>query len=74
MTDIHIEESILKSIEKIAIKENKTKDEFIEETLKKAVEEKSDKPRIFFDLSGKFSAGEPFSAVEDLKKMRNGEL
>jgi prophage maintenance system killer protein len=72
---IEIDSELLKTIEIIAKKENTTEQDLINDVLKKEFinVEKENVPD-FFELGGKFTADEPFSAVEDLKKMRNGEL
>jgi len=72
---IEIDPEIFKTISKIAKNENTTEKQLINDVLKKefANVKKNNSPD-FFDLVGKFTADKPFNAVEDLKKMRNGEL
>jgi len=71
-TKIKIEDRFLKFIEKRAKIRNTTKNEVINEMIKKKIE-KEDIPD-FLEMGGMFTTEEPFNAVEDRKKMRDGEL
>lgn len=75
-TTVKIETNLFNKISEIAkdegISENKLITKAIEDMIDK--KEKNIKKTSFWDLAGKYKAGKPFSAVEDIRKMRNGEL
>lgn len=72
---IEIDTEILNKISEIAKDENTTENKIINDILKKEFKnsETKDVPD-FFEMGGIFTTEEPFDAVEDIKKMRNGEL
>jgi len=76
MANITIEDNLFKKIEKIAKKENTTENKLITEAIESIVNEKENNVKVtqFWDLGGKYKNGETFNAVDDIKKMRNGEL
>ena len=75
MANITIEDNLFKKIEKIAKKENTTENKLITEAIESIVNEKEKnvKESRFWELGGKYKVGETFSAVDEIKKMRNGE-
>jgi len=75
-TKIKIEDSYLKRIEKEAKKEGSSIPEFIKDAINlKLKSKKNNKSKLSFkDLAGRYTTDEPFSAVEDKRKLRNGEL
>lgn len=76
-TSIKIPTDTLIKIKALAVKKGTTQNDIINDIILKGLEnteKKKKEPKIKFkDLAGKYSAGKPFSAVEDIKKMRNGE-
>ncbi|MCL2116557.1 MAG: hypothetical protein FWH29_10095 [Methanobrevibacter sp.] len=76
MAIISIEDNLFKKVEKIAKNEGISENKLINDAIELLVDEKEKNTKKigFWDLGGKYKAGEPFSAVEDIKKMRNGEL
>ena len=71
-TKIKIEDKFLKAIEKRAKIRNTTKNEVINDMIKKEIEKED--ILDFLEMGGMFTTDEPFNAVEDRKRMRNGEL
>jgi hypothetical protein len=76
ISKIEIDQETFNEISQIAKDENTTEKQVISDVLKEAIENRTKNEDIndFFELGGKFTADKPFSAVEDIKKMRNGEL
>lgn len=76
MAVISIEDGLLKKIERIAKIEGTTEDEIIAEAIESMLDKKEKlKDKLTFEsMAGRFKADEPFSVVEDRRKMRNGEL
>jgi len=75
-TKISIEDSYLKRIEREAEKEGRSIPEFIKDAINLKLEHKNNKKSklSFKDLAGRYTTDKPFNAVEDKKKLRNGEL
>ena len=79
-TRIIIPTDTLIQIKAIAVKQGTTQNTVINDLIKNGLEnielskKKVNEPKIKFkDLAGKYTSGTPFSAVEDIRKMRNGE-
>ena len=77
-TSVKIPIDNLIKIKEIAVRKGTTQNNIINEFINKGIENtekmKIKEPKIKFkDLAGKYSAGKPFDAVEDIKKMRNKE-
>jgi hypothetical protein len=77
-TSIKIPTETLIKLKEIAVRKGTTQNnvinEFINQGIEKAERKKTQEPKVKFkDLAGKYSAGKPFDAVEDIKKMRNQE-
>lgn len=72
--EIKIDAKLLDAISKIAKRENTTENKLITEAIESMISKKENKFKSFWDLGGKYTTNEPFNAVEDIKKMRNGEL
>ena len=66
---IQIEQELLEAISKIANDKKTTEDEIINNILKKEIKGKSS----LWDMVGAFTTDEPFSAVEEVRKMRGKE-
>jgi hypothetical protein len=72
---VKIESKLFKTICEMAEKENTTENKIINQILKKGMETvQSENKNEFLEMGGIFTTDKPFSAVEDRKKMRNGEL
>lgn len=74
LKEIKIDTNLLDAIKKIAKRENTTENKLITEAIESIIDKKTKKSKSFWDLGGKYTTDEPFNAVEDIKKMRNGEL
>ncbi|MGL6298330.1 MAG: hypothetical protein ACRC1M_04095 [Methanobacteriaceae archaeon] len=77
-TSVNIPTDVLIKVKAIAVKKGTSQNNIINEFIGKGIEniEKTTnkEPKLKFkDLAGRYSAGKEFSAVEDIKKMRNGE-
>ena len=77
-TSVNIPTHNLIKLKAIAVRKGTSQNNIINEFIDKGIEDteqvKSKEPKIKFkDLAGKYSAGKPFSAVKDIRKMRNGE-
>ena len=79
-TNYRIEPSLIRKIEKIAKQENTTESNVINDIIKKGLKTKKEEKNTtenklgFKDLIGRYTTDEPFSAVEEKRKMRRGEL
>lgn len=80
-TTFNIEVEILNKLKRIANKKGTTQTEMMNKMLKNAllIEEESEKQKKvkganFLKLAGIVTANEEFNAVEEVKKLRNGEL
>lgn len=76
MAVISIEDGLLKKIERIAKIEGTTEDKIIAEAIESMLDKKErSKDKLTFEsIAGRFKADKPFNAVEDKRKMRNGEI
>jgi predicted transcriptional regulator len=79
-TNYRIEPALLRKIEKIAKQENTTENNVINDVIKKGLKTRKQETNTtenklrFKDLIGRYTTDEPFSAVEEKRKMRRGEL
>jgi len=71
-TKVEIDTDVFKTIEGLAKDRNTTEKKIINEMIKKEIEK--DNIPDFLQMGGMFTTDEPFDAVEDRKKMTNGEL
>ena len=76
MATISIEDNLFKKVKKIAKNEGISENKLITEAIETIIDkkEKNIQKSGFWELGGKYKANESFSAVEEIKKMRNGEL
>jgi hypothetical protein len=77
-TSVNIPVDTLIKIKAIAVKKGTSQNNIINEFILRGIENteqpKNKEPKLKFkELAGKYSAGKPFNAVEDIRKMRNGE-
>jgi len=77
-TSVKIPTETLIKLKEIAVRKGTTQNnvinEFIILGIEKTEKNKIQEPKVKFkDLAGKYSAGKPFDAVDDIKKMRNKE-
>ena len=74
MAFVLIEDNLFKSLSEIAKKENTTEDKLVNDVIESFLTKENDEILSFEDLMGIATTDEPFSAVEDVRKLRNGEL
>ncbi|NYB52789.1 MAG: hypothetical protein HVN35_09565 [Methanobacteriaceae archaeon] len=80
-TNMNIERDLLKELKILANSKETTQTEIINQLLKKGImlekeekKQKKTKGDNFLKLAGIVTAKKPFSATEEVKKLRNGEL
>ena len=80
-TTINIENDILNELKTIADRKDTSQTEIINKILKKGIilekeveKQEKTKGNNFLKLSGIVTAPKPFSATEEIRKLRNGEL
>lgn len=70
---VEIDPKLLKTIQEIAKDENTNEYKVLNDLIKKGLKKSQDDEIDFFDLEGIITTDKPFSAVEEVKKMRGRE-
>jgi hypothetical protein len=72
---VEIDSELLNKVSRLAKDENTTEKKLITEAIEDILDkkEKNNEKTGFWSLGGKYKAGEPFSAVEEVRKMRGRE-
>ncbi|MCL2116327.1 MAG: hypothetical protein FWH29_08910 [Methanobrevibacter sp.] len=74
MVIVSIKDNLFKNLSEIAKKENTTEDKLISDVIETFLKKENEEILSFEDLMGIATVDEHFSAVEDVRKLRNGEL